>query len=132
MTATMERSPEKVLLATLHKVGTDVRLKDDFDLAKVLNEAAEEYGGPFRPFAWHRHYHVSEVLSEALQILDHAGSIVRENAAQTYFRVSPHTAGPYGASVFQSLVRDDQELVEKVAARIREEFGARDESARTN
>lgn len=132
MSATMEHSPEKVLLATLHKVGTNVRLMDDFELAKVFNNAATQYGGPFKPFAWHRHYHVSEALSEALQVLDHAGSIVRENAAQTYFRASAHTAGPYGENVFQSLSPDEQKLVEMVAADIKQTFEAQNEPAQAN
>lgn len=132
MPATKQRSPEKILLATLYKVGRDVRLKDDFELAKVFNDASKDLGGPYKPFAWHRHYHVSEVLSEGLQALDQAGSIVRENAAQTYFRVSPHTAGEYGKSIFKSLEPDEQALVENVAKRIKQAFGVANESAQGN
>jgi hypothetical protein len=129
MSITMNRTPETVLLATLHKVGRDVRLVDNFELARIFNEAAKEFGEPFKQFAWHRHYHVSERLSETLQLLDHAGSIVRENAAQTYFRVSPHTAGPFGGSAFDSLDASDQTAVDLVSARIRDAFkGPPDES----
>jgi len=132
MAVTMEHSAVDVLLATLHEVGRDVRLMDDFALAKVFNDAAKQYGGLFKQFAWHRHYHVSDVLSESLQVLDHAGSIVRENAAQTYFRVSPHTAGPYGEKVFNSFGDHERGLVKKVAAEIRKAFEAQSESSGAN
>jgi hypothetical protein len=121
MSTTIGYLPEDVLLATLHKVGSDVRLVDGHNLAKLFNEAAKD-GGPFTRFAWHRHYHVSELLSRTLQVLDHAGSIVRENAAQTYFRVSPHAAGPYGKAVFESLPMHEQSAIEALAARIKSEF----------
>jgi hypothetical protein len=124
MSAAIVSGPEQILLATLHKVGPGIRLVDDYPLAKVFNDAASEYSDLFGPFSWHPHYHVSELLSESLQVLDSAGSIVRENAAQTYFRVSPHTAGPYGESVFKSLSPADQEKVDKVAAIIKREFEA--------
>lgn len=127
MSVRVQPLPEKILLATLHKVGPNTRLVDDFALAKIFNDAAESLGSPFKPFAWHRHYRVSELLSESLQVLDSAGSIVRENASQTYFRVSPHTAGPFGSSVFESLEEEDQLAVEEVAERIRTEFGNPDD-----
>ena len=123
MSTMITHTPEDVLLATLHKVGMDVRLVDGHSLARLFNEAATDVGGPFARFAWHRHYHVSELLSRALQVLDHAGSIVRENAAQTYFRVSPHAAGPFGKTVFDSLPAVEKGAIEELADRIKEEFG---------
>ena len=103
----------------------------------TLLEAADHVGGladawQLGDITWDRHYHVSEVLSEALQMLDHAGSIVRENAAQTYFRASPHTAGPFGESIFQSLPPDDRAVIEKVAMEIRRTFEVQNEPARTS
>lgn len=122
MATTLERTPENLLLATLHKVGTECRLVDDFTLAKIFNDAARKFGGAFKQFAWHPHYHVSETLSETLQLLDHAGSIVRENAAQTYFRVSPHTAGPFGQKALDALESEDRRRVEMISDQIREVF----------
>lgn len=132
MPTTMRRTAENILLATLHKVGRDVRLMDNFELARIFNDAATEFADTFKPFAWHRHYHVSERLTETLQLLDHAGSIVRENAAQTYFKISPHTAGPFGEHAFESLIPTDQEAVSRVSERIRAAFpGPPDESLRS-
>ncbi len=127
MTLTMDRTPENILLATLHKVGPDVRLVDNHDFAELFNIAAKSYRDVFKSFAWHRHYHVSERLCEALQALDHAGSIIRENAAQTYFRVSAHAAGPFGASVFDSLAAQERLAVEELATKIRDRFRGQNE-----
>ena len=132
MAVATQATPETVLLATLHKVGNDVRLLDDFALAQIFNDASQKYGGLFKQFAWHPHYRVSELLTGTLQLLDHAGSIVRENAAQTYFRISPHTAGPYGASLFDSLETEDQTVVLEVAQRIREVFPSSNGSNRAD
>jgi hypothetical protein len=131
MSAVTERTPENILLATLHKVGREVRLLDDYELARIFNDAAQE-SEAFRPFAWHPHYRVSERLSETLQVLDHAGSITRENVAQTYFRASPHTSGPYGEKVFLALPEKDRAFVETVADRIRSTFGVDNESERSD
>jgi hypothetical protein len=119
----MPITPERVLLATLHKVGDDVRLADDFQLARLFNQASGEHE-LFQPFAWHRHYHVSDVLSQALQALDQAGSIVRENAAQTYFRASRHTLGQYGESIYNSLTPQQRLQIETVANAIKHAFEA--------
>lgn len=127
---TIERAtPETLLMATLHKVGRDVRMVDDFEFAKVFNQASSEFGELFKPFAWHRHYHVSELLSGALQLLDQAGSIVRQNAAQTYFRTSDHLAGPFGARIFSALDGEEKKAVEAVADRLIKAFGSKDAAA---
>ncbi|BBO35692.1 hypothetical protein PLANPX_5304 [Lacipirellula parvula] len=124
---TMEQAtPETLLMATLYKVGREIRMVDNLAFARVFNEAALEFGGRFKSFAWHRHYHVSEVLSGTLQLLDQAGSIVRENAAQTYFRTSPHLAGPFGQQIFSSLGTDQQKAVESIADRLKKAFGSKD------
>jgi len=84
--------PEDLVIAILNKVGPDVRIVDDNRLAKIFNNAAVE-GGVFEQFEWHPQYHYSKLLSDTLQILDQGGSIIRENPATTYFRISDHTAG---------------------------------------
>jgi hypothetical protein len=91
----------------------------------MFNATATEHGGVFRRFRWHPNYFYSEVLSESLQVLDHAGSIVRENAAQTYFRVSKHAAGAYGKATYERLTADDQHAVDDLARSIIENRTAR-------
>jgi hypothetical protein len=118
--------PEDVLIATFHKVGKDVRLIDDERLSSVLNEAAREASGsPFVAFKWHPRYRYSRLLGDTLQNLDHAGSIVRENASQGYFKATPHTVGPFGESVYSSLDDAQRRAVDEVAERLRQVFGDR-------
>ena len=114
--------PEDVVIATLYRVGKDVRLVDDQRLAKILDDASKDQSGPFREFRLHPRYDFSRVLSETLQVLDLAGSIRRENAAQRYFRPSDHTAGAYGSSRFESLSPEDKAAVERVAEQIKQAF----------
>ncbi len=116
-----QHTPEDVLVATLFKAGVEVRLRDDFRLAKIFNSAADSYGGIFRQFRWHPQYRVSRVLSETLQILDQAGVISRENAAQMYFRPTQHGCG-LGERRFDQFEAADQEKIERVASELRELF----------
>ena len=123
MSIAMSHTLEDLLIAVLHKVGRESRLVDNFELAKIFNEfATKEEGSGFARLKWHPQYHFSKLLSDTLQILDHAGSIIRENPAQQYFRVSPHTAGPYGEEKFGSLDSKDQRLAEQIAQTIKEKF----------
>ena len=118
--------PEDVLLATLHSVGSDVRIAQDQRLADLLNKASAAFGELYRPFAAHRFYRYSKLLNDSLQRMDLGGAIVRENAPTRYFRASKATAGAYGASVFAQLSPDQQEVVKKVAGWIRDQFRASD------
>lgn len=128
MTTTETILPEDVLIATLHRVGSDIRLTDDQRLSDIFHEAAlKSKNSVFAPFKSHPLYGYSRVLGEALQTLDHAGSIVRENAAQHYFQATDHTAGPFGKGVFEQLAPDQRALVDTVADKIRQEFGDVDE-----
>lgn len=120
--------PEDVLIATFYCVGGDVRLTDDQRLSDIFNDAAKSSkDSPFAPFKSHPLYGYSRKLSEALQSLDHAGSIVRENAAQLYFQATDHTSGPFGKTVFDSFDGQQQAAIEAVALKIRQTFGAGNE-----
>ena len=123
MATVTERMPEDLVIAVLHRVGRDARIVDDFQLASVFDEAARSRVSSFARFRCHPQYGFSKLLSETLQILDHAGSITRENAAQRYFRVSPHTAGPFGRGKYDELSEPERQLVDDVASQIRERFG---------
>jgi hypothetical protein len=113
--------PEEILVAVLHKVGPNIRLVDDERLASAFNEAAEK-SAILRPFRWHPQYFFSQRLSNALQVLDLGGSIVRENAPTKYFTISRHTAGSYGETTFSSLAKDDQAAISDLADKLREAF----------
>lgn len=115
--------PEEILIATFSQLDANIRLSDDEHLAKIFNDAAEEPESIFRPFSWHQQYRFSEQLAECLQNLDSAGSITRENASQTLFRVSRRTTGPYGKSMFESLDQPSQQKVKEVVQKLQETFG---------
>jgi hypothetical protein len=115
--------PEELVLAVLHKVGTGIRIVDDVRLARIFNDASQRYKGQFSPFGWHPQYRYSKVLTDAFQALDHGGSIQRDNPASTYFSITPHTAGPYGTTIFEKLDDEEQRAVVDVAEQIRKIFG---------
>jgi hypothetical protein len=116
--------PEDVLIATLHRVGRDVRLVDDHTLSEIFDEAAKESGSLFAPFQSHPLYGYSRLLGESLQTLDNAGSIVRENASQHRFRASEHTAGPFGRNLYNAMLSKQQAAIDAVAQKIRQAFGS--------
>jgi hypothetical protein len=124
MMAAVSHSPDDLLTAVLHKVGREARIVDDFELAKIFDRAAPTGVGEFVQFKLHPQYHFSKLLSDTLQVLDHGGSIIRENPAQQYFRVSPHAAGPYGKEKFDALDPNEQRLVAEIAKTIQQRFGA--------
>ena len=130
MTTAFAHSPDDLLIAVFHKVGREARILDDFELAKIFNDAALKDAGGFSQFKWHPQYHFSKSLSDTLQVLDHAGSIIRENPAQRYFKVSEHTAGPYGKAKFDELDPNEQRLADALAQTIRERIGVPHGSAR--
>jgi hypothetical protein len=116
--------PEDLLVATISRVGGPLRLKDDV-LARVLNDVAASHPeSAFGPFKWHPLYHYSRLLGDTLQNLDHAGSIVRENASQSYFKASDHTLGPYGQRLYENMDNEGKALIDKVADQIRRAFKA--------
>ena len=121
-------SPEDLLLAVLHKVGTDVRLVNDVRLAALLNEMAQAAPDVFAEYAWHPQYHDSKTLRNALQVLDLGGTIIRENASIKNFRVAPRVAGEYGKKKFESLDESAREAVAQLAERIKEQFSKGDAS----
>lgn len=122
MTTITQVMPEEVVVAILHKVGSDTRLVDDERLAAIFDEAAERYPALMGAFAWHPQYHYSKLLQETFQLLDLGGSIVRENAPTKYFRAAPRTAGAYGETKYERLSGDEQRIVDEIANRIREVF----------
>lgn len=128
----ISHSPDDLLIAVFHKVGPKTRILDDFELAKIFNDAALKDLGGFSQFRWHPQYHFSKLLSDTLQVLDHAGSIIRENPAQRYFKVSEHTAGPYGEAKFAELDPNEQRLAEELAQKIRDRIGVPHGSGREN
>ncbi len=121
--------PEDVLIAMFHRVGNDIRLSDDERLSRIIGDAAikSNVHNPFAQFQLHPRYGYSRVFGDTLQTLDHAGSIVRENASQQYFRATVHTAGPFGKSVYLQLDPDQRQMIDDVAEIIRQEFGVVDE-----
>lgn len=121
MAETREMLPEEVVLAVLHKAGKEVRIVDDRRLAEIFDEAARD-SELFAAFKSHKQYHYSRTLTNALQVLDLGGSIVRENAPAKYFKPSGHTTGPYGQKLFEALSETEQRAVEEVANKIRERF----------
>lgn len=123
MTTDTHLLPEEFLVAVLHKVGPTVKIVDDFRLAKIFNDAAEEHRGPFRQFAWNSQYRYSKRLSESLQALDDGGSITRDNPANDYFVVTEHTVGPFGESLFSQLPEEQRKTIEVIAAQIQQTFG---------
>lgn len=124
MQATHPILPEDVLIAMFHRVGNDVRITDDERLARIIGNASSKNceRNPFAPFKLHPRYGYSRVFGDTLQTLDHAGSIVRENASQLYFRATEHTAGPFGASVYELLDTEQRTMIDEVAQLIRQEF----------
>jgi hypothetical protein len=123
MTEITRLLPEDVVTATLNRVGEDVRIVDDQRLARIFDEASKDPSGPFREFRLHPRYGFSRLLSETLQVLDLAGSIRRENAAQRYFAPSDHTIGEYGKSKYDLLNEAERAAVDKVADQVKQEFG---------
>jgi hypothetical protein len=115
--------PEELIVAVLNRVGQSARIVDDFRLARIFDNASKRDVPAFAQFRCHRQYHFSRLLSDTLQILDHAGSITRENAAQKYFRVSPHTAGPFGRARYEALEPKEKQLVDEIAQHIVEAYG---------
>lgn len=116
--------PEHVLVATFFKVGPDVRIANDENLAEIFNDASKKSPSLFGDFSWHSLYRHSTVLSDALQRLDLGGAIVRENPPTTdlYFSITERTGGAYGASKYRKLTKAQRSVVEDVARRIRERF----------
>lgn len=113
--------PEDIVMATLHVVGSNIRLVDDERLAKVFDEMATEYA-IFEKFRKHPQYNYSKLLSETLQTLDLGGGILRDNAPLQYFRVSAHLAGEYGRAKLDKLQPDEAEAVRKLSKKIISEF----------
>jgi len=124
MAANTQLLPEDIVTATLNRVGKGVRLVDDPRLAKIFDDASKNLEGPFREFRLHPRYEFSRLLSETLQVLDLAGSIRRENAAQRYFGPSEHTLGEYGKSKYDQLPEPDKVAVDKVATQIKQVFAS--------
>lgn len=122
MSTNTKPAPEDVLLAVLHKVGSDARLVNDFSLASLFNEAAQTSPELLGTFAWHPQYHDSKVLRSTLQALDLGGTIIRENASIKNFRVAPRVAGEYGKKKFELLDAAEREVIERLAERIRQKF----------
>ena len=119
--------PEDIVTATLNRVGKDVRLVDDQRLAKIFDDASKDPEGAFREFRIYPRYEFSRLLSETLQVLDLAGSIRRENAAQRYFGPSEHTLGEYGKSKYDQLEAPDKAAVDRVATQIKQVFASSNE-----
>jgi hypothetical protein len=126
------RSAERVVLAILHSVGQDTLLTDNRIMARIFNDAARNHASLLGRFAWHPIYHVSDILAAAFQILDQTGSITRENAAQVYFRVSPHAAGAFGRQVLEQFTDEEQLTLRSIADEIQREFGDAREPAGAN
>jgi hypothetical protein len=127
MAVKTEMLPEDVVIATLNRVGKGVRLVDDHRLAKIFDDASKNGEGPFRDFRLYPRYEFSRLLSETLQVLDLAGSIRRENAAQRYFGPSEHTLGEYGKSKYDQLEAAERAAVDKVANQIKQIFASSNE-----
>ena len=45
MTTALSHSPDDLLIAVFHKVGPKTRILDDFELAKIFNDAALKDAG---------------------------------------------------------------------------------------
>lgn len=114
--------PEELLVAILHRVGTDIRIVDDFRLAEIFNDAAKKFGPPFSQFAWHPRYRYSKRLSESLQAMDDGGSISRDNPATDYFSVTRHTAGSFGENLYNKLSPRDKQAVDEIVNGIKTAF----------
>lgn len=129
MSAYTTTSPEDILIAVLHKVGTEVRLVNDTQLAALFHEASQSTPEVFGDYAWHPQYHDSKTLRNSLQILDLGGTIIRENASIKNFYVAPRLAGEYGKKKFEALDEDVQEAVTQLAEKIKEIFRRENSSA---
>jgi hypothetical protein len=119
--------PEEIVVAVLHKVGK-ARIVDDVRLAKIFDDAAKKSQGIFKQFSWDPQYRYSRILTDAVQALDHGGSIRRENPASNYFSITEHTAGPYGGALYSKLSPEDQGAVDEIATKIQKTFGTGDAS----
>ena len=113
--------PEDIVMATLHVVGSNIRIVDDERLANVFDEMAKEHP-IFEQFRKHPQYNYSKLLSETLQTLDLGGGILRDNAPLQYFRVSAHLAGEYGKAKLDKLQPADEKAVRKLSEKIISEF----------
>jgi hypothetical protein len=116
--------PEELVTAILHRVGEGVRIIDDTRLARIFDKAARSFGGGFSIFASHPQYRYSKALTDTFQALDHGGSIQRDNPASTYFAITPHTAGPYGSTLYGALDDAERQAVDAIAEEIKQLFGA--------
>ncbi|HXE51926.1 MAG TPA: hypothetical protein VN541_02880 [Tepidisphaeraceae bacterium] len=126
--------PEDVLIATFHQVGKNneaIRIPNDQRLAKIFNDAATQFGGVFRRFAWNPLYKHSTLLSDALQHIDLGGAIVRENAPtpKMYFTIAARTISEYGQGKLNKLSKRDRDAVSKIARRISDAFDQPSKSA---
>lgn len=109
---------EELLTAVLHKVGPDVRMNDKA-VTQVIGEIAAKKEGLLDGFAVHPTYKYSPKLEDCVTNLTHGGSIIREGIT-SYFRSSPHTAGPYGKSLYEQLDESGRAIIDDAAQKIRQ------------
>lgn len=113
---------EDLVVAVLHKVGEDVRIRDGKLLYGIFDKAARKSPKVFGIFRAHPQYYDCPRLKEVLYSLDIGGSIERFNAASQLYQASKSTREEYGSSKYASLSRTTKNLVDEVAENIRDAF----------
>ena len=69
---------ERVLLATLHYVGSEIRIASDQRLLDILGAASKTYPEAYDAFRLHPVYGDSKTLRRLLQLFDQGAAIVRQ------------------------------------------------------
>jgi hypothetical protein len=120
-TWTPEIPPEEVVLALLHVAGNQVRIRDNRELNKILDRAADEHPDLFGPFHSHPQYGTSLTLHDVLLKLKLGGSIIYEGLSE-YFRASNYVADEYGKVFVDKLTLAQQAAVKETATRVQQTF----------
>ena len=116
--------PEQVLTATLHRAGESVRIRDDVEL--VHFEQSRNIASRKRVYAIQMASAVPSLTASRRHSSNSRPCWInssRKNASQSYFKISEHTRGPYGETVYNQLPPKDRQLLDEVASEIRSVFG---------
>lgn len=109
----MSRIPEEVLVATLNRVGPELRVVNDQRLVDILTGA----GGVYSGFLKHPNYGYCKTLDEAITNLVCGGAVLAFLNMDGYR--AARAAGPWGAAVYESFSPEERAEIDAVAAKIK-------------
>lgn len=87
------------------------------NLETVLDNAARKKGGRWEVFQKHHQYFFSKVFMECMTDLVSGSGLIREGSTTTH-QIPPHTRGPYGKAVLDSMPPELKVDVQKIAAEL--------------